>query len=146
MQSPNDFSTQALVEKFSRRATRTDIAIGLLALAPFVSLMWLAFHGDRFSWGLLGKVATLYMWTMAFCFWLVIRKVQSPQFRLTACIFASGVFGSCLVLSAVSLPPQMAIAVPPIATYWITKFRARGYSQIEMMKKAMESSTGKLLV
>jgi len=146
MQSPNDYSTQELVEKLSRQITRTDIAIGMLALAPFVSLMWLAFHDDRCSWGLLGKVATLYVWTMACCYWLVIRKVQSPQFRFTACIFASGVFGSCLVLSTVSLPPPVAIAAPSIASYLLTKFRARAYFKIELMKRALESNNGELLV
>lgn len=146
MQSPNDHSTQALVEKLSRRVTRADIAIGMLALAPFVSLVWLAFHDDRFSWGLLGRVATLYVWTMACCYWLVIRKVQRPQFRFTACIFASGVFGSSLVLSTVSLPPPVAIAVPTIATYLLTKFRARAYFKIELVKRALESGDGELVV
>lgn len=144
MQDSSKLLDQDYVDRAFRRAVNTDVAIGLISLAPFLSLLWKLYGDPRFSWGLLEIFGLLYLWTSAFLYGLIIRKVRSKTLWASAWLYSTGVFCSCLTLAVVTLP-SLAVGVAPIATYWIVKLRARGYFRIELMQRAASTHTGALV-
>lgn len=145
MQDSDKHPDDAYVEKALRRLVNTDVAIGLISVAPFISLLWQVYSDPRFTWKYVGMTGGLFLWTMAFVAVFVLRKVRNKILWASATVFSAGVFCSCLTLAFVTLPPLYAVGAVPIATYWILKLRAKGYHQVEMMQRATPKSAGQLL-
>ncbi|KSQ21708.1 hypothetical protein APB26_32525 [Pseudomonas aeruginosa] len=145
MQESNKPTDDALVDKALRRLVNTDVAIGLISVAPFASLLWQVHSDPRFAWKYIAMTGALFLWTMLFVGAFVLRKVRNKLLWASAAVFSAGVFCSCLTLAFVTLPPSWAVGAVPIATYWIVKLRAKGYHQVELMQRATSKSTGQML-
>lgn len=121
---------------------KTDIAIGVISLAPLAFLLWKVAQDERITMSTFGPLALLYCWTMGACFILLIRKISDRGLRKSAWLFSSGSFASCFVLSFSALPPMWAVGVVPVCTYLMTKMRAQHYFQLDLRKKMAERHTG----
>lgn len=146
MHSGQEQPRKAPLNDACRRAVKIDTAIGLLALAPLVSGMWMMYQDPRFTLEHLGMISALYGWTMAFCVMLSIRKIRSMTLRCSAALFGSGAFASILLLSIVALPSLLALGVTPIATYWLVKMRSQHYVHLELRQRATEDRLGKIVM
>lgn len=115
-----------------RSAMNVDIAIGLSAMAP---VLWLIGKSDSLTISAAALPVLLYCWTMGSCILLGIRKVRRWELRISAIVFATGVFSSTLILSAATLPPLWAVGMVPVATYFLSRMRVRHYLALELERR-----------
>ena len=120
---------QAPTKDALSKARNREFAIGFASMVPGLLLV---LKSENLSLSSFAMPGMLYCWTMAFCIVFAIRKIQDWGLRASAVVFSSGFFISSLILSILTLPPQWAVGVAPVATYLITKMRFSHYVQLEI--------------
>lgn len=142
MQTNQDNPDQARVDEAIRKAMKTDIAIGVMSLAPLAYSFNRMVQDDSFNIGSLGPIALLYCWAMGACFVLCIRKIRDAGLRKSIWLFSSGTFASCFILLFAVMPPLFALGAVPIATYLLTKMRAQRYLELDLRKEIAGRHSG----